>query len=178
MKELAYWLDTLKADGIALWTDYEDKMGGQVPLFRRRYDELNRRKAVVFFHPARSTCCRDLPGQSGIIEYDIDTARAVDSLLLHQGTLSRCPDISYIFSHAGGAFSVLAARINDDFPKKLQDRVPHGVDYEVRRLYFDTAHAAKPAALDALKDIVPVSQILYGSDVPLREYPFFNGRGP
>ena len=169
MKELAYSLDTLKADGIALFTDYEDKWVGD-PAFAPVFDELNRRKAVVFFHPARATCCRDLPGQSGIIEYDIDTARAIDSLLLN-GTLSRCPDISYIFSHAGGAFSVLAARINDDFPKKLQDRVPHGVDYEVRRLYFDTAHASKPAALDALKDIVPVSQILYGSDVPLREYP-------
>ncbi len=169
LKEIEYSLDTLKADGISLFTDYVDKWVGD-PLFAPVFDELNRRKAVVFFHPARANCCRNLPGQSGIIEYDIDTARAIDSLLLN-GTVSRCPDISYIFSHAGGAFSVLAARINDDFPKKLQDRVPHGVDYEVKRLYFDTAHAAKAPALDALKDIVPVSQILYGSDVPLREYP-------
>lgn len=169
LKEVEYSLDTLKADGIALWTDYLDKWVGD-PAFAPVFDELNRRKAVVFFHPARSTCCRNLPGQSGIIEYDIDTARAIDSLLLN-GTLSRCPDVSYIFSHAGGAFSVLAARINDDFPKRLQDRVPHGVDYEVRRLYFDTAHASKAPALDALKDVVPISQILYGSDVPLREYP-------
>jgi 6-methylsalicylate decarboxylase len=169
LKEIEYSLDTLKADGIALWTDYLDKWPGD-PAFAPVFDELNRRKAVVFFHPARATCCRNLPGQSGIIEYDIDTARAIDSLLLN-GTLSRCPNISYIFSHAGGAFSVLAARINDDFPKKLADHVPHGVDYEVKRLYFDTAHASKQPALDALRDIVPVSQILYGSDVPLREYP-------
>lgn len=169
LKEIEYSLDTLKADGIALWTDYEEKWVGD-PDFAGVFDELNRRKAVVFFHPARPTCCRNLPGQSGIIEYDIDTARAIDSLLLN-GTLSRCPEVSYIFSHAGGAFSVLAARINDDFPKRLQERVPHGVDYEVRRLYFDTAHASKAPALDALKDIVPISQILYGSDVPLREYP-------
>jgi 6-methylsalicylate decarboxylase len=169
LKEIEYSYGTLKADGIALWTDYVDKWVGD-PLFAPVFDELNKRKAVVFFHPARANCCRNLPGQSGIIEYDIDTARAIDSLLLN-GTLSRCPDISYIFSHAGGAFSVLAARINDDFPKKLQDRVPHGVDYEVRKLYFDTAHASKAPALDALKDIVPVSQILYGSDVPLREFP-------
>jgi predicted TIM-barrel fold metal-dependent hydrolase len=169
LKEVEYSLDTLKADGIALWTDYLDKWVGD-PDFAPVFNELNRRKAVVFFHPARATCCRNLPGQSGIIEYDIDTARAIDSLLLN-GTLSRCPDVSYIFSHAGGAFSVLAARINDDFPKRLQDRVPHGVDYEVKRLYFDTAHASKAPALDALKDIVPISQILYGSDVPLREYP-------
>ena len=134
LKEVEYSFDTLKADGIALWTDYLDKWVGD-PAFAPVFDELNRRKAVVFFHPARATCCRELPGQSGIIEYDIDTARAIDSLLIN-GTLSRCPDVSYIFSHAGGAFSVLAARINDDFPKRLQDKAPHGVDYEVRRLYL------------------------------------------
>jgi predicted TIM-barrel fold metal-dependent hydrolase len=169
LKEIEYSLDTLKADGIALWTDYLDKWPGD-PAFASVFDELNRRKAVVFFHPARSTCCRNLPGQSGILEFDIDTARGIDSLLLN-GTLSRCPDIHFIFSHAGGAFSVLAARIDDDFSKKLLDRVPHGVDYEVKRLYFDTAHASAPSALDALKDIVPISQILYGSDVPSRDYP-------
>jgi 6-methylsalicylate decarboxylase len=169
LKEIEYSLDTLKADGIALWTDYLDKWPGD-PDFASVFDELNRRKAVVFFHPARSTCCRNLPGQSGILEFDIDTARAIDSLLLN-GTLARCPEIRLIFSHAGGAFSVLAARINDDFPRKSSDRVPHGVDYEVRKLYFDTAHASAPAALDALRDIVPISHILYGSDVPSRDYP-------
>jgi predicted TIM-barrel fold metal-dependent hydrolase len=168
LREIEYALDVLKADGIALWTSYVDKWPGD-PAFAETFGELNRRSAVVFFHPARSSCCRNLPGQSGIIEYDIDTARAIDSLLLN-GTLARCPNIRFIFSHSGGAFSVLAARISDDFPKNRADRVPSGVDYEVRKLYFDVAHASKAPALDALKDIVPISQILFGSDVPLRTY--------
>ena len=168
LKEIEYSFEVLKADGIALWTDYIDKWPGD-PAFAPVFDELNRRKAVVFFHPARPACCRNLPGQSGIIEYDIDTARAIDSLLLN-GTFARCPDIRFIFSHSGGAFTVLAARIVDDFPKRLADRVPHGVEYELKRLYFDVAHASKAPALDALRDLVPVSQILFGSDVPLRDY--------
>ena len=168
LREIEYALDVLKADGIALWTDYLDKWPGD-PAFAPVFDELNRRKAVVFFHPSRPTCCRNLPGQSGIIEYDLDTARAVDSLLLN-GTFARCPDIRFIFSHSGGALPVLAARIIDDFPKNLADRVPHGVEYEFRKLYFDVAHASRPPALDALKDLVPVSQILFGSDATIREY--------
>jgi predicted TIM-barrel fold metal-dependent hydrolase len=168
LREIEYALDVLKADGIALWTSYMDKWPGD-PAFAGTFEELNRRSAVVFFHPARPSCCRNLPGQSGIIEYDIDTARAIDSLLLN-GTLARCPNIRFIFSHSGGAFSVLAARISDDFPKNRADRVPSGVDYEVRKLYFDVAHASKAPALDALKDIVPISQILFGSDAPLRTY--------
>ena len=168
LKEIAYAMDTLKADGIALWTSYMDKWVGD-PAFWPAYEELNRRNAVVFYHPARASCCRKLPGQSGILEYDIDTARAIDSLLWN-GTLSKFPNVRHIFSHSGGAFTVLAARIMDDFPKNRADKVPNGVEYEIKKLYFDTAHASKAPALDALKDIVPVSQIMYGSDVPLRNY--------
>jgi len=168
LKEIAYALDTLKADGIALWTSYEDKWVGD-PAFWPAYEEMNRRSAVVFYHPARASCCRNLSGQSGILEYDIDTARAIDSLLWN-GTLSKFPNVRHIFSHSGGAFTVLAARIMDDFPKNRADKVPNGVEYEIKKLYFDTAHASKAPALDAMKDLVPVSQILYGSDVPLRNY--------
>ncbi len=168
LKEIAYSLDVLKADGIALWTSYEDKWLGD-PSFAPVYEELNRRNAIVFVHPARASCCRNLAGQSGIIEYDIDTARAIDSLLW-DGTFAKNPNIRFIFSHSGGAFPVLAARIIDDFPKNRFANAPHGVDYEFKKLYFDTAHAGRAPALDALKDIVPVSQIMYGSDAPIRGY--------
>ena len=168
LREIEYSFDVLKADGIALWTSYVDKWPGD-PAFAPVFKELNRRKAVIFFHPARASCCRNLPGQSGIIEYDMDTARAIDSLLLN-GTLARCPDIRCIFVHSGGAFSVLAARIIDDFPPRLADRVPHGVEYEVKKLYFEVGHGSAAAPLDALRALVPISQILFGSDVPLRNY--------
>jgi 6-methylsalicylate decarboxylase len=168
LKEIAYALDALKADGIALWTSYQDKWLGD-PSFWPVYEELNRRNAIVFVHPARASCCRNLPGQSGIIEYDIDTARAIDSLLWN-GATSKFPNIRFLFSHSGGAFPTLAARIIDDYPKNRADKVPNGVDHEIKKLYFDTAHAGWTPALDALKDIVPVSQILYGSDAPIRNY--------
>jgi predicted TIM-barrel fold metal-dependent hydrolase len=168
LKEIAYSLDVLKADGISLWTSYLDKWMGD-PSFAPVYEELNRRSAIVFVHPARASCCRNLAGQSGIIEYDIDTARAIDSLLW-DGTLAKNPNIRFIFSHSGGAFPVLAARIIDDFPKNRAANAPNGVDYEFKKLYFDTAHAGRAPALDALKDISPISQILYGSDAPIRNY--------
>lgn len=171
LKEIAYAYDTLRADGIALWTSYRDKWPGE-PAFAPVFEELNRRKAVVFYHPAASTCCRNLiPGLaiSGIIEYDLDTARCAESMLVN-GTPGRFPDIKFIFSHSGGALTVLAARIIDDYPKAFAGRLPHGVEYEFRKFYYEVAHGSKAAALDALKDIAPVSQILYGSDVPLRAY--------
>ena len=175
LKEIAYAYDTLKADGIALWTSYRDKWPGD-PAFEPVFAELNRRKAVVFYHPAAGTCCRNLIqglGISGIIEYDIDTARCAESML-YGGIPGKYPDIKFIFSHSGGALPTLAARIIDDYPKANLDRLPHGVEYEFKRFYYEVAHASKTAALDAVKDIAPISQILYGADVPLRAYELTN----
>ena len=168
LREIEYSFDVLKADGIALWTSYTDKWLGD-PAFAPAFEMLNRRNAVVFVHPAVASCCRNLPGQSGIMEFDIDTARTIDSLLWN-GTLARFPNVRFIFVHSGGALSVLADRIIDDFPRNRADRVPNGVEHEIRKLYFDVAHGSKPAALDALKDLVPVTQILFGSDATIRAY--------
>ncbi len=86
LREIEYAYDTLKADGIALWTSYLDKWPGD-PSFDRVWEELNRRRAIVFFHPATPSLRRNLiPGLaiSGIIEYDLDTARAAESMLVNR----------------------------------------------------------------------------------------------
>jgi 6-methylsalicylate decarboxylase len=171
LREIEYTFDTLKADGIALWTSYLDKWPGD-PAFDRVWEELNRRRAIVFFHPATPTCCRNLiPGLaiSGIIEYDLDTARAAESMLVNR-TPMRFPDVRFIFSHSGGALPVLAARLIDDLPRDNKNLTAAQVTGAFRNFYYETAHASKPAALDALKDVAPVSQILFGSDVPIRAY--------
>jgi len=43
-------------------------------------------------------------------------------------------------------------------------KVPKGVLYELRRLYYDTAQASNPVAMRALRTVVPVSQIVFGTD--------------
>jgi 6-methylsalicylate decarboxylase len=59
----------------------------------------------------------------------------------------------------------------DDLPRNRNAaKLPNGVEYEFKKLYFDVAHGTGAPALAALKALVPVSQILYGSDVPLRTY--------
>ena len=65
---------------------------------------------------------------------------------------------------------MLVPRIIDDFPRNRAAMVPNGVEHEIKKLYFDVAHGTGAPTLAALKALVPVSQILYGSDATLRSY--------
>jgi 6-methylsalicylate decarboxylase len=170
LKEIEYAFDTLKADGAYLQTSYDDKWPGD-PAFAPVFDELNRRKAIVFVHPSEPVCCANLiPGiPSNVVEFVFDTTRAIVSFLVN-GTFAGCPDIRFIFCHSGGTMPVLAARITGFFQARsaLASRVPNGVMYELKKLHYDIANATNPSSLAALMKLVPTSQIVWGSDFPYR----------
>ncbi len=168
LKEIAYALDTLKADGIGLMTSYGDKWPGD-PVFAPVFEELDRRQAVVYFHPTTAACCGNLiPGLNPApLEWPFDTARAVASLLFN-GSLVRFPKIRCIFSHAGGALPALSGRITNmsKTNKDLSNFAPQGIPAEFAKLHFDTANAFFAPSMAALMELVPMSQILFGSDYP------------
>jgi 6-methylsalicylate decarboxylase len=170
LKEIEYALDTLKLDGIGLLTSYDGKLLGN-PAFATVFDELNRRKAKVFVHPTMSCCGNVFPGISGpIIEFPTDTARAIASLAL-SGTMARCPDVTFIFSHGGGSLpSViqrLAIPVNEMTPEDRLKRLPQGLDYELKRQYYDLASVgSSPVGMAAVLKLWPITQLTYGSDVP------------
>jgi predicted TIM-barrel fold metal-dependent hydrolase len=168
LREAEYALDVLKADGIGLVSSYDNKWPGDAA-FTRVFEELNRRKAVVFIHPAVPACCdRLMPGiPTSTIEFLFDTTRAITSLLV-SGTFSRFPDIRFIFCHAGGTMPMVAARTEAFVQrhKEIADRLPNGAAFEFKRLFFDVANSTSPSAISALMNFVPTSQILFGTDFP------------
>jgi predicted TIM-barrel fold metal-dependent hydrolase len=166
LRELEYSLDTLKADGIGLLTSYEDKWLGD-PLFMPVLEELNRRRAVVYVHPNAADCCRMLmPSVSpNMVEYPQDTTRAITNLLF-TGALNRLRDIRFIFSHGGGTLPMLAGRIAQLATPRDLEKIPNGVEAELRRLYYEIANTAHRPAIAALKEVAPISQIMFGTDYP------------
>jgi predicted TIM-barrel fold metal-dependent hydrolase len=168
LREIEYALDVLKADGIGLLSNYGETWPGD-PAFDPVFEELDRRKAVVYVHPQTADCCKGLLPEipDAMIEFPFDTTRAV-SRLLYSGTLSRCPDIRFIFSHGGGTVPMLADRMS--FPArvwaKLAARLPNGVTHELKKLFYDTASVVNPPAFAALSELVANSQILFGTDFP------------
>jgi predicted TIM-barrel fold metal-dependent hydrolase len=168
LREIEYAFDTLKADGIALTTNYMDKYPGDED-FAQVFAELNRRKAVVYFHPtAASFAFNVIPGvPPPTIEFPFDTTRAIVSLLFG-GTLNRCPNMKWIFSHGGGALGMVAHRLTGLAKNRPEfaARVPNGVMAELGKLYVDVVGVTTPGALRAVLDIVPLSHLLFGSDYP------------
>lgn len=63
---------------------------------------------------------------------------------------------------------VLAARTSAflERHKDIAERVPKGAAYELRRLYYDVANSVNPSSMAALMNLVPTSQLLFGSDFP------------
>ena len=194
IREIEYAFDTLKADGICLFTVYEDKASGIEdrflghPMFTPVLEELNRRKAVVYTHPKEADCCRNLVPEipATMIEYGTNTTRTIASLIF-SGATNRFPDIQWIFSHAGGTTPFLIDRFltgtaeevvpgivtkgaggNGVVGSNRPANVPKGVLHELRRMYYDTAQTANPISMNALRTLVPISQILFGTDFPFR----------
>ena len=168
LKEIEYAFDKLKADGVGLQTNYGDKWPGD-KTYDPVWQELNRRKAVVYFHPLAAACCGRLNVGTfpAVIEVPHDTTRAVTSLLL-SGTFAKYRNIKWLFSHAGGTVPMLAGRIEffSNFRKDREQFAPNGIEVEFKRLYYDTANATAPASMAALLKLVPVSQVVFGTDYP------------
>jgi len=169
LEELEYAYDTLGLEGVVLYTSQGDRYLGD-----RSYDpffeELDRRKAIVFIHPTTIPPGADATGLTipfGVAEFTFDTTRAVMNMLC-SGTLERYPSIRYIVSHAGGTIPYLAWRIaGASYLPELRDRAPKNDGLALlQELYYDTALSTSEFVFGALKEFVPMSQVLFGSDFP------------
>jgi 6-methylsalicylate decarboxylase len=171
LKEIAFAFDTLKADGVGVMTSYGDKWLGY-PQFAPVWEELNRRKATVYTHPTGANCCVNLVQGIGesTVEFGADTTRTIVSLIF-SGTSQRFKDINWIFSHGGGALTSFAERLQVQMVSTppYKDKFTRAiVDGELTRFYYDTAQISNAVTIGALAKLVPISQIVYGTDYPYR----------
>jgi len=169
LREIEYALDVLKLDGVGLLSSYDNgKLLGH-PNFAPVMQELNRRKAVVFVHPTVSCCLNPIPHiNTPSIEFPFDTTRTITDLVF-SGTLMRCPNIRFIFSHGGGTILMLLERLSGGNlkPEERAAVIPNGIEHEVQKLYYDIASVAvSPTAMLAVFNVIPKEHLLFGSDVP------------
>ncbi len=169
LKEIAYIYDTLKLDGVGMYTNYGDKWIGDAA-FDPVFEELNRRRAIIFTHPITANCCGNLLKGvgDGTIEWQTDTTRAIANMLF-SGSIMRYPNIRIIFSHGGGTMPYLVERFQAAARNpKFKAQFPQGFAPEAAKMFYDTAWTSNPVAMGALSKVVPLSQIVFGTDYPAR----------
>jgi predicted TIM-barrel fold metal-dependent hydrolase len=172
LKEIEYALDTLKLDGIGLLTSIGSKYLGDLS-FTPVFEELNRRKAVVYTHPGAAPCCLSLIPNVGptTLEYSQDTTRTIVSWI-ESGQAEKFPDVGWIFSHHGG--DIWSQRfINSEYGTSRKafehpEKPPQRLSL-LRKYYYDTAASDNWFQMRTLKELVGVSQVVLGDDHPYGE---------
>ena len=169
MKEIEYGFDTLKADGIGIYTNDNQTHWPGDGYFDPMWQELNRRRAIVYMHPLAPPCCTNLNDSvpTAMNEFDFDITRACTSILAN-GVLHKYPNVKIIIPHSGGTMPMIAGRIKDRYPHdpKHEEFIPNGVIAELQKFYIDIAHASYPYPMAAMMKFALPDHILFGTDFP------------
>ncbi len=165
--ELEYCLDELGMVGVGLHCAC---LGESLVAerFDPLYAELDRRGAVVFFHPSVNGLCSPLITEWGLtatagVVFE-DTAVALH--LISRRSPQRYPGITFIVPHLGGALPMLLNRLDNQLTLSAPG-LTEQPSVTARRFYYDTvahgSHAALRCAVEAFGD----DRLLSGSDYPV-----------
>jgi 6-methylsalicylate decarboxylase len=165
LAEVRYCTEQLQPDGFIVFASYDGRYLGDES-YTPLWEELNRRKSVVFIHPSQPPYPIPRVAPASVLEFPFETTRTATSLIIN-GVISRFKNIRFILSHAGGTLPFLAPRV------ALSISMMPGVIERfgdplaaIRSFYFDTALSAGDSTLSALVKVTDPSHILFGSDFP------------
>lgn len=171
LAEIAYAFDNLKPDGVTLFTRYGkgNQYLGHTD-FRPIWEELSRRKAVVFVHPTHAVdtnlVFKMLP--QPMYDYPHETGRTAMDLILSDTLRTAASGCKIILSHAGGTLPWLQSRPAGMLPYTpfAVGKTSEELTEEARSFYFDTALSTDPLMLDLLLKFAKPGHVLFGSDFP------------
>lgn len=187
LAEIAYASEHLNPDGFVIMSNHHGHYAGD-EIFDPIFDELNRRRAILFIHPTTPCTAGATPGQCTaatplahtyprpVFEFFFDTARVYTNLFL-KGTIRRCPDITFVMTHAGGCLPPLVTRVaaaasilnipkldRSINPAFLKDRLNSD------QFFYDTAGWVFPEQIQGLlvyfDEETKGKRMVYGSDFP------------
>jgi 6-methylsalicylate decarboxylase len=166
LREIERGLNQLGMAGITLSLSVFNRSSAEEE-FEPLYAELNRRGAVIFYHPAFNGLCSPL-----INDYKMAGAAGAsmeDSALVLQliarGVPSRYPNIKYIVPHFGGLIPMQLNRLDNQVPNGLPN-LPEKPSVTARRLYYDTVGHGSQAALLCAWKAFGADHLVTGSDYP------------
>jgi predicted TIM-barrel fold metal-dependent hydrolase len=132
------------------------------------YEEMNRRKGVIFYHPAGNSICSPMIadyGFGGAVGTSLEDAAIVLHLIAKQ-IPAKYPDLTFIIPHFGGPIAMLRERLDNQFSMKAHN-LPEPPSVTVRRFYYDTVGHGSHAAMTCACMAYGADHVLVGSDFPV-----------
>ena len=167
LKELRRGMDDLGMIGANLHISALDRSVAEdefVPI----YEEVNRRRGVIFYHPCGNGICSPMItdyGFSAAVGTSLEDA-VIGLHLIAKKLPARFPDITFIIPHLGGPLPMLLDRLNNQYSMGQHD-LPEPPRDTARRFYYDTVGHGSHAALLCAWQAFGSDHILPGSDFPV-----------
>src|SRR5258708_33812375 len=117
------------------------------PEFLPIYEELNRRRTVVLFHPTGNGICSPLVTEFGL-NAAVGTSLEDTLVALHliaRRIPAQFPNITFIVPHLGGPIAMLLERLDNQF-SMAQRQLPEPPSVTARRFSYDTVGHGPHAA--------------------------------
>lgn len=162
-------LDDLGAVGVGVTTTVLGRTLAD-PLFAPLYEELDRRGAVLYVHPAGEGAASPLiteHGMTWMVGAPVEDTVAVMHLIL-AGIPVRYPRMRILAFHLGGALPLLPRRLDDHLAFEPPE-TPELPSVAVGRLWYDTVSHVHSPALVAAAASFGADRLVLGTDIPYED---------
>jgi 6-methylsalicylate decarboxylase len=166
LRELARGLDELGLHGVAMNCSVFSRSTAEQE-FEPLYEEMNRRGAILFFHPCQSGICSPMVtdyGLNGAAGTSMEDAVIALHLIVRR-IPRRFPNIRFVISHLGGLMPMLLQRL--DHQLSPIEPLPEQPSITARRFYYDTVGHGSHAALLCAWKAFGADHLVPGSDWPV-----------
>jgi len=162
-------IKVLGLDGIGVFSHYNGVYLGD-PRLEPLMATLNSLGAMVFVHPVTPAAYPDLKLPTFLYEFPFDTTRAAVNMTYHQ-VFTRYPMVRWLLAHAGGTLPYLAYRtsllqLTNAVGQNLGLTNFNKQNLDYGRLFYDTALSPAPSAMMSVREVAPVSHVMFATDWP------------
>jgi predicted TIM-barrel fold metal-dependent hydrolase len=167
LREMERGLDQLGMLGVSMTCSCFDRSTAEAE-FEPLYAEMNRRGAVLNYHPIQNGICSPLIND---YRFTVSVGASLEdsAIVLHliaRHVPTRYPNIKYVVPHLGGIIPMLLQRLDNQAPSQHPD-LPERPSVTARRFYYDTVGHGSQAALLCAWKAFGADHLVAGSDYPV-----------
>jgi predicted TIM-barrel fold metal-dependent hydrolase len=167
LREMERGLDQLGMLGVSMTCSCFDRSTAEAE-FEPLYAEMNRRGAVLNYHPIQNGICSPFIND---YKFTVSVGASLEDMaivlhLIARRVPERYPRITYIVPHLGGMIPMQLQRLDNQAPRQ-HPNLPEPPSVTARRFYYDTVGHGSPAALLCAWKAFGADHLVAGSDYPV-----------